>query len=200
MIAYPVRSPRDALITVENGNRMKTVDLGCGPRNKLPGSLGVDVRPAPHVDIRHDLDDLPLPLGDDEFDHVEMSHIIEHLERPLEVMAEVHRIAKPGGTVRVITPHYSSQLAYGDFEHRHRFGYITFLTLQNTGMFRIASCALWFTDLTRLSGLAWLANRMPRRWEKYHCWLVPALFVDVTLEVLRPAGTSHEDLVERYMY
>ena len=179
---------------------MQTVDLGCGPRGKYPGSVGLDFRPAPHVDVVHDLNVAPLPFPDDEFDHVEMSHVIEHLDRPLQLMAEVHRIARPGATVRIITPHYSSQLSYGDFEHFHRFGYITFLTLQNTGLFRIVQRRLWFTDLMRVCGIAWLANRLPRRWEKYHCWMLPAMYVDVTLEVVRPEGTSHRDLVERYMY
>lgn len=179
---------------------MKRLDLGCGPRGKLPGSVGLDLRPAPHVDVVHDLDDFPYPFTEDDFDHVEMSHVIEHVQRPLHLMAEVHRIAKAGATVRVITPHYSSQLSYGDLEHFHHLGYITFLTLQKTALFKIRRHKLWFTDLYRICGLAWLANRMPRRWEKYHCWLMPAMFVEVELEVVKPPNLDHRSLVGAYMY
>ncbi len=179
---------------------MKRLDLGCGPNGKMEGSVGLDMRPAPYVDVVHDLNDYPYPFPDNEFDYVEMSHIIEHVNRPLHMMAEVHRITKPGGTVRIITPHYSSQLSYGDLEHFHHLGYITFLTLQNTGRFRIRSHKLWFTDLMRLCGLAWLANRMPRRWEKYHCFMFPALFVEVFLEVVDVEGEDHTGLIDQYMY
>ena len=123
---------------------MKKLDLGCGPHTKLEGAIGLDMRAAPHVDVVHDLNDTPYPFEDDTFDHVEMFHIIEHLDRPLDTMAEVHRIARPGATVRIITPHYSSQLSYGDLEHHHHLGYITFQTLQGTGLFTIVKHKLWF--------------------------------------------------------
>ena len=179
---------------------MKKLDLGCGPHSKLEGSIGLDIRPAPIVDVVHDLDQYPYPFNDDAFDHVELSHIIEHVQRPLHLMAEVHRISKDGGSVRIITPHYSSQLSYGDLEHFHHLGYITFLTLQNTGLFRIRRHKLLFTDLYRCCGLAWLANRMPRRWEKYHCWLMPAMFVEVWLSVIKQENQGHQDLLTSYMY
>ncbi len=40
---------------------MKSLDLGCGPRGKLAGSVGLDMRPAPHVDVVHDLNDTRCP-------------------------------------------------------------------------------------------------------------------------------------------
>lgn len=176
----------------------KTLDLGCGPHGKKPGSIGLDLRPAPHVDVVHNLDVYPYPFADDEFDAVEMSHIIEHVQRPLHLMGEVHRICREGAIVRVITPHYSSQLSYGDFEHFHHLGYITFLTLQNTGLFRIAKHKIHFTDIPRVFGVSLWANRMPRRWEKYWAFILPAMYVEVWLEVRKPAGVS--PLVEKYMY
>jgi len=179
---------------------MKALDLGCGPKSKMAGSVGLDLRPAPHVDVVHDLNDTPYPFDDDTFDHVEMSHVIEHVDRPLRMMAEVHRITKPGGRIRIITPHYSSQLSYGDMEHFHHLGYITFLTLRNTGLFAIEKHKLWFTDLYRWTGIAWLANLWPRRWEKYHAFVFPALYVEVLLRVEKPGGRDSRSLVEEYMY
>ncbi len=178
---------------------MKILDLGCGPQSKKPGAVGLDIRPAPHVDVVHDLNDYPYPFPDDEFDFIEMSHIIEHVVRPLNLMREIHRIARPGAAVRIITPHYSSQLSYGDLEHFHHLGYITFLTLQNTGLFRITRHKLWFTDLYKALGIAWLANRSPRKWEKYWAFLWPALYVEVFLEVVKDPAEA-KDLLQEYMY
>jgi len=61
-------------------------------------------------------------------------------------MNEVHRISRNGAVIRIIKPHYTSQLSYGDMEHFHHFGYITFSTLQNTGLFRLEKHKLYFTD------------------------------------------------------
>lgn len=178
---------------------MKILDLGCGPRSKMAGSVGLDKRPAPHVDVVHDLNVYPYPFPDDEFDRIEMSHILEHIDRPLRAINEVYRIAKNGATIRIITPHYSSQLSYGDLEHFHHFGYITFLTLQNTGVFVIKRHKLHFTDLYRLTGIGWLANRFPRRWEKYFSFIFPAMFVEVFLEPMKESG-GRDRVLEKYMY
>jgi ubiquinone/menaquinone biosynthesis C-methylase UbiE len=178
---------------------MKILDVGCGPRTKKAGAIGLDKRPAPPVDVVHDLNVYPYPFPDDEFDWIEMSHIIEHVDRPLLLMNEVHRIAKPGATIRIITPHYSSQLSYGDFEHFHHFGYITFRTLQNTRLFKIKKHRLHFTDVYRALGISLFANRNPRRWEKYFCYIFPALFIEVFLETIKKHG-QNESLEKMYMY
>ena len=178
---------------------MKILDLGCGPKSKKKGSIGLDKRPAPHVDVVHDLNVYPYPFPDNEFDYIEMSHIIEHIDRPLHLMSEVHRISKDGATVRIITPHYSSQLSYGDLEHFHHFGYITFLTLQNTGLFKIKKHKLHFTDLYKVLGISVWANLFPRRWEKYCSFIFPALYVEVFLEVIKKDKDTRT-LIEQYMY
>ena len=178
---------------------MKILDLGCGPKSKKAGSIGLDKRPAPHVDVVHDLNAYPYPFPDNEFAWIEMSHIIEHIDRPLNLMNEVYRIAKHGATVRIITPHYSSQLSYGDLEHFHHFGYITFLTLQNTGLFKLVKHKIWFTDLYKALGISVLANWFPRRWEKYFAFIFPAFYVEVFLTVIKVNGEANE-LIEHYMY
>ena len=179
---------------------MKTLDLGCGPHSKVPGSVGLDKRPAPHIDVVHDLNVFPYPFMDNEFDAIEMSHILEHVDRPLLVMNEVYRIAKSGARVRIITPHYSSQLSYGDLEHYHHFGWITFATLQNTELFKIRKHKIWFTDIYKICGVSLLANLFPRRWEKYFSFIFPAMYVEVFLEVVKNTAGVHKDLMTRYMY
>lgn len=161
------------------------LDLGCGPHGKLEGAIGVDKRPAPHVDVVHDLNDFPYPFDENRFEHIEMSHILEHVAHPAQMMEEVHRIARSNATVRIVTPHYTSQLSYGDLTHYHHFGYVTFTHLCNGGKFRLERSKLIFTDFYRVTGVSLLANRFPRRWEKYLGFIFPAMYVDVTLRVVK---------------
>jgi ubiquinone/menaquinone biosynthesis C-methylase UbiE len=96
------------------------LDLGCG-RAKLPGAIGIDRRPNTDADIVHDLDQIPYPFDDDAFDAVVARHVLEHLKAPLDVLSELHRITRAGGTVTVVTPHFSSPTSWTDPTHRHHF-------------------------------------------------------------------------------
>jgi len=161
---------------------MKKLDLGCGP-NKKEGFIGIDKRSYPGVDYIHDLDTFPYPFSDNEFDWIEISHVLEHLKEPPNVLNEVYRISKNGAIVHIITPHYSSHLSYGDPEHKYHFGYYTFLTIEESKRFRIKKCQLYFTDLYKLTGVGLLANLFPKKWEKYLSFIFPALSIEVFLEV-----------------
>ncbi|MEK7818820.1 MAG: methyltransferase domain-containing protein [Bacteroidota bacterium] len=178
---------------------MKILDLGCGPHAKKNGSIGMDIRPAPHVDVVHDLNLFPYPFGDNEFDYVEMSHVIEHVQKPLNVINEIIRISKNGGTIRIITPHYSSQLSYGDLEHFHHFGWISFARLENSSLLKIKKQKIWFTDFYKVFGISLLANLFPRKWEKYLAFIFPALYVEFFFEVIKNEN-ENSSLIEKNIY
>jgi SAM-dependent methyltransferase len=48
-----------------------------------------------------------------------MTHVLEHLDRPFEVMKELHRILKPGGELYLAVPHFSRGFTHS--EHSHGF-------------------------------------------------------------------------------
>jgi SAM-dependent methyltransferase len=98
----------------------KVLDIGCG-RSKLPGAVGIDRLPNTDADVIHDLDVIPYPLDDDSFDAVLARHVLEHVEAPLDVLAELHRVTRAGGVVTIITPHFSSSTSWRDPTHRHHF-------------------------------------------------------------------------------
>jgi predicted SAM-dependent methyltransferase len=98
------------------------LDVGCGPY-KLEGATGIDMFDLPGVDVVHNLECFPWPFQDSQFDHIVCRHSINHLNDIVAVMAELHRICKPGGIIEIIAPHYASDNFNTDPTHRVALGY-----------------------------------------------------------------------------
>lgn len=75
---------------------MKVLDLGCG-KKKRPGAIGVDYSDRHDADVIHNLNVFPYPFPDNEFDVIYLDNVLEHLDDPMQVMSEVHRICAVGG-------------------------------------------------------------------------------------------------------
>lgn len=100
------------------GNAMIALNLGCGLKRKA-GYVNVDLY-APGADRRDDLSKFPWDWPDESVDMVYMSHVLEHFTDVEQVVREVHRILKPGGTWEVLVPHAGGRAAYLP-SHKHRF-------------------------------------------------------------------------------
>lgn len=98
----------------------RIIDLGCG-KKKRAGAIGVDYSDRHDADIIHNLNSFPYPLLDSDFDEVYLDNVLEHLDDPMRVMEEVHRICKLGGQVKVIVPYFRSLWAFIDPTHQHFF-------------------------------------------------------------------------------
>ena len=81
--------------------------------------MNIDLRPDVGADIVHDLEILPYPIRDNEYDVVEADHVLEHLRDPFGVMQELHRITKAGGTIIIRVPHFSRGFSHP--EHKRGF-------------------------------------------------------------------------------
>lgn len=94
------------------------LDLGCG-KNKKEGFLGVDRRSFPGVDVVQELT-APWQWADSTVEEVHMSHTLEHFtgKERVHVFNELWRVLVPGGKATIITPHWASNRAYGDFTHQ----------------------------------------------------------------------------------
>jgi SAM-dependent methyltransferase len=103
----------------------KILDVGCG-QNKFPGAIGIDANPRTQADVIHDLGVFPYPFSDDEFDEVISRHVIEHVPDVLSFVNELHRITKPGGRIKIVTPHYSNPDWATDPTHRNHFNSYSF--------------------------------------------------------------------------
>ena len=105
-----------ALKAVEVAPEIK-LDLGCGTRKK-EGFLGVDRRKFDGVDVVQDLLK-PWAWKDGSVAEINMSHAMEHftgLQR-VKIVNEMYRVMRVGAKATIITPHWCSNRAYGDFTH-----------------------------------------------------------------------------------
>lgn len=104
---------------------LERLHLGCG-NEILPGWINHDLVPLPGVDVVHDLHDYPWPFEDGRFAEVRMYHVLEHLEDPVRVIEELHRILAPGGILRVRVPYWNSPDWATDPTHRTPFNEYSF--------------------------------------------------------------------------
>ncbi|PGH79632.1 hypothetical protein CN899_25420 [Bacillus thuringiensis] len=101
----------------------KKLHVGCG-RTILEGWINLDVMPMEGVDIIADLNQCktkPLPFEENSIDEFFASHVLEHIQQLLDVMEELHRIAKPNASMICHVPYGSSDDAFEDPTHIQQF-------------------------------------------------------------------------------
>lgn len=108
---------------LEQGKPLR-IDMGSGAKPR-PGFYGLDQLEVDGVDIVADLNQPLDLLPDNCAEHVFSSHALEHVERLLPLLAEVHRITRPDGLIEIIVPHFSNPYYYSDPTHVRFFGLYT---------------------------------------------------------------------------
>jgi len=104
-----------AFLGVNGGTGPRVLDLGCGAGDSIDlfrrlapevRWSGVDIEESPEVGMRtrrdgdfHSFDGERLPFGDAEFDLVWCKQVLEHVEKPRTLLAEVARVLRPGATL-----------------------------------------------------------------------------------------------------
>lgn len=166
-------------------NKLKILDLGCG-KKKRADAIGVDFSNRHAADVIHNLNVFPYPFNDSEFDEIYLDNVLEHLDDPMQVMEEVHRVCKLGGSVKVIVPYFRSVWAFIDPTHKH------FFTVDSFAYFdpQHAICQRYDYTLARFSVekvifnetlqnrwtkklMMKLANKYPNQYELYLSHLYP---------------------------
>lgn len=107
------------------------LNLGSGER-RLPGYVNVDCVPLAGVDILADLNEPFAELPDNSVDAVYARHTLEHIDRLTDLLAEIHRVTRPGGQIEIIVPHFSNPYGYSDPTHVRFFGLYSFYYLSDT--------------------------------------------------------------------
>jgi SAM-dependent methyltransferase len=182
--------------------KKKKLNVGCG-RDSRAGWVNLDASPLPGVDIVHNLENLPLPFADGEFDEILCQDVLEHIEY-IPVLRDLHRILKPGGELTVRVPHFTSRNNFVDPTHRKLFSVDTWEFFVSSGsphmqhlqpvrayyfdfaFSRIESRSLSF-ELRRALFynriVGWLVNRSPRAQTLYESSFLSRLFPAENLEV-----------------
>ena len=96
------------------------INLGCG-RKYLEGYVNCDVVPSVRADRHFNLNTFPYPFENDSADEIFMDNVLEHLDEPLKIVEECHRILKKGGLLKIIVPYAKTDWALQDPTHKHFF-------------------------------------------------------------------------------
>lgn len=180
----------------EQRRNARILDVGCGLR-KRPGAVGIDRHPASRADVLCDLDRFPYPFADNSFERVLAIHVIEHVADVIGTMEELHRVACPGGRVRIETPHYTDFASFCDPTHRSHLNSFSFRCFgedhggfgyYSAARFREISVRVKLLRLWKWLGFEFLVNRFPRFrrfWEYYLCYLVRGKAMEFEFEVVK---------------
>ncbi|MFA5275720.1 MAG: methyltransferase domain-containing protein [Candidatus Omnitrophota bacterium] len=164
---------------------MKILDLGCS-RNKVKGAVGLDMDPKSDADILCDLTKR-LPIDDNEYDLIYCKHILEHLEKPEDVInliKEIYRVGKPGSRAIFEVPHFSNYVAYSDITHRRYFSYFLLENLVKLIPHKSIVKEIRFYKTFRAVGIKALANRFVESYERFWTFIFPAetIWFEIMLE------------------
>lgn len=165
---------------------MKILSVGSGKIAGRENVIRLDIAKDTGADVIWDLNLLPYPFAENEFDRIECYDVIEHVNDIPKVMQECHRILKKGGDFHITTPHYSSPNSYIDPTHKFHLSYYSFdcfsdehkYSYYSGARFKIEERQLMFHgSKIRKFLLTRLANRFPKFYEEHLAWIFPAWFL-----------------------
>jgi len=113
---------------------MKSLLIGAGAKHdrrifvdgveKWDELVTLDINPDHKPDVIHDLEELPYPFEDNEFDEVHAYEVLEHTGQQgdwrffFAQFSELWRVLKPNGALAVSVPHWAGRWAWGDPSHK----------------------------------------------------------------------------------
>lgn len=146
--------------------------LGCG-RNILKGWTNVDALNFGQefiVDLNK-----PWPFKDNSVSEILCEDVLEHLDSEEHFLKEMDRVLCLGGIARLRVPHFKCPAAYR-ITHKTFHSYVKWAQFPEPHDVQIISEVIKCRILTRI-GLDWLANILPRQYEKFfYCTAVEIVF------------------------
>lgn len=129
------------------GGARRVLDAGCGTgtlAHAAGGQIelhGLDRDPALVAMARRygqatvwDLERTPLPFATASFDAVIAKDVIEHVQHPVALLREFHRLMRPGGVLLVSVPMAKPRAVWDDYTHVRGFTHNAIVALvQDTG-------------------------------------------------------------------
>jgi SAM-dependent methyltransferase len=189
--------------------KLLRIDLGSGPKPRK-GFYALDQVQLDGIDIVADLNEPLDLLPEDCAEYVFSSHTLEHVEKLLPLLAEIHRITRPNGVIEIIVPHFSNPYYYSDPTHVRFFGLYTMNYFVDTDKqphsrkvpafysgtrFEVDSVSISFYRFNLLDRifvpfLRYFVNRSARAQDFYELrlsWLFPAAEIRYKMHPCKPS-------------
>jgi len=180
------------------------LDIGCGNNKYYQQgyqTIGLDYTLKSQADIIADLNkNCILPFKDNTFDFIYMSHSLEHLTNPVDILSEVNRVGKNGIPVIIKVPHHSNFRSY-EIYHRTFWNYFSFDALcvekgksgEHKKIFQCNSKRIVLQlsrnkrKFLRIFGsiIERIINRYPHKYESYLWLFLPAYEIIFNLRVVK---------------
>lgn len=128
------------------------LNLGCGHVHKQ-GYLNVDISEQCNPDIQHDLNCVPWPFQDNQFELVEVDHVLEHISVDLRlVIQELYRIMQNRALLIIRVPHFSRGFTHWDHKRGFDFTFKIYFDPEVSGAFEgvcfdhVSTRVSWFSQ------------------------------------------------------
>jgi len=112
----------DYIVLPNEDRTIKRINLGSG-QNKLEGFVNVDWDDTVFANQKVDLNLLPWPWKDNEYDHVVAKNVLQYLGNTnkefAEIVKELYRISNNGAIWEISFPHWRSDAALDDLNSKH---------------------------------------------------------------------------------
>jgi len=167
--------------------------LGAAGAAGQKDAITVDIDPAHKPDVLHDLNAAPWPFKDDSFKEVICHHVLEHLSDLPKAMKELHRITRKNGMIYIETPHFSSCHAHAP-EHKLMFNYFAFDSYlagsdycwqKHDFKFKLLRREITFHRAFRRYLLHRLWNRIPKTYERFWTFIIPAEHIKLEIQPIK---------------
>lgn len=153
----------------------------------------------PNIDVVHDLEIFPYPFFDSQFDEIVAEHVLEHLDKLVEVMSELWRITKKDGIIKIIVPAWTAWQAYTDPMHKRFFTRESFdfwdsntplgrergYYISQNVKFKIEKKIIGFFNYPFPYIFQFIFNKFYNFYKKYLLWIFPANDIYFELRVLK---------------
>lgn len=168
---------------------MIKLNLGC-ETDIRKGFVNVDIKESEGVDVVADLNK-KLPWKDNSASDILISHVLEHLNNPIEFMKEVYRICKDQANIIIRVPHFSHFTNHADMTHNKDFSYFSFgETWTNKELYPLFEVKKKL-NFNRVNH-TWMnyifnpvINLMPTFYERFCCYILPCSEIIFELKVLK---------------
>ena len=98
--------------------------LGCG-NDYREGYINCDIS----REVKHDrIVDLEkkLPFRDNSVSEIIINHVLEHFQKPMNILKELYRVSRNNAIIRIRVPYFSHESAFSAIDHYGFFSYTTF--------------------------------------------------------------------------